>query len=50
MACPCKTRGQNRVTVQLAGGTKISKGSMAEAMKFAARHPGSKIVSPVKAA
>lgn len=50
MACPCKTRGQNRYKVKLAGGTTISKGSEAEALKFAARHPGSKVIKPAKAA
>jgi hypothetical protein len=50
MACPCKTRNRERVQVKLAGGTTITKGNMTEALKFSARHPGSKIVSPAKAA
>jgi hypothetical protein len=40
--CGSKLRAQ-RVTVKLAGGTKITKKNLQEATAYAARHPGSKI-------
>lgn len=42
--CGSKLRGQ-RVTVKLAGGTKITKKNLKEATDYAARHPGAKICS-----
>jgi hypothetical protein len=51
MACPCKTKGKGeRVQVKLAGGTTVTKSSLAEATKFAARHPGAKVIKAAKAA
>lgn len=46
MACSCnKAKGKN-FQVQLPGGMKVSKSSEAEATKFAAKHPGSKVIKP----
>jgi hypothetical protein len=51
MACPCKTKGKGeRVQVKLAGGTTVTKANETEALKFAARHPGSKVIKAAKAA
>lgn len=49
MACACKDRNKKKFTVQLAGGLKITKSSEAEAVKFAAQHPGSKVIKPASA-
>lgn len=48
MACAC---GKNKVKrenyqVRLPGGTTITKTSEEEAKRFAAKHPGSKVVKP----
>ncbi len=47
--CGAKLRAK-RVTVQLAGGTKITKKNLEEATQYAARHPGSKVLGGAKAA
>lgn len=44
MACGCKKKRET-VEVQLPGGLKVTKTSEAAALAFAAKHPGSKIVS-----
>lgn len=43
MACACK-KNRERYTVQLKGGLKITKGSLAEAQSYAAKHPGAKVI------
>jgi hypothetical protein len=51
MGCPCHAKGKTeRVQVKLAGGTTVTKSSLAEALKFSARHPGSKVIKAAKAA
>ena len=48
MACACKGNktkaAASTVTVQLAGGTKITKNSPEAAKAFVANHPGAKIL------
>lgn len=49
MACACKDKSKAapaaaKVTVQLAGGTKITKNSPEAAAAFVANHPGAKIL------
>jgi hypothetical protein len=41
--CSCK---KNKFKVKLPGGLEVSKSSEAEATKFAAKHPGSKVIKP----
>lgn len=43
MGCACKNKGE-KFTVQLPGGTKIVKRTLAAATQFAARHPGAKVI------
>lgn len=49
MACSCKDKSKAKpaaakVTIQLAGGTKIVKNSADSAAAFVANHPGAKIL------
>ena len=45
MACSCR---KNRKTyqVQLPGGLKVTKATEAEALTFAAKHKGAKVIAP----
>jgi len=43
MACACKGKNRERFTVVLPGGLRITKASEAEALRFAAKHPGSTV-------
>lgn len=47
VACSCKG-AKNRKTyqVQLPGGLKVTKASEAEALAFAAKHKGAKVIAP----
>ena len=44
MACACKKN--KTYQVQLPGGLKVPKASEAQAVAFAAKHPGSKVIKP----
>ena len=46
MACACSKKASKRYTVQLKGGLKITKGSEAEVVSYAAKNPGSKVIDP----
>jgi hypothetical protein len=47
MGCSCRgAKDRKRYTIQLPGGLKITKSSEAEALAFAAKHPGSRIIKP----
>lgn len=47
MACSCGKGAKGKAfKVQLPGGLTVSKASEAEATKFAAKHPGSKVIKP----
>jgi hypothetical protein len=46
MACACKKNKGKTFQVQLPGGLKVSKASESEALAFAAKHPGSKVIKP----
>lgn len=46
MACACKDRGKKKFKVQLAGGISVDKNTEEEAVKFAAKHPGAKVIKP----
>lgn len=47
MACSCKDKGKRTTyKVKLAGGLTVSKSSEDEAVKFAAKHPGSTVIKP----
>lgn len=46
MGCACGKNKGKTFQVQLPGGLKVSKSSEAEAVKFAARHPGAKVIKP----
>lgn len=43
MGCGCNKKRGERYTVTLPGGTKITKGTEAAAIAFAAKHPGAKV-------
>jgi hypothetical protein len=45
MGCKCGDKAkQQRYTVQLPGGLKITKSSEQDAIGFAAKHPGAKVI------
>lgn len=46
MACACKKNKGKTYQVQLPGGLKVPKSSEAQAVAFAAKHPGSKVLKP----
>ena len=46
MACACKDKAKKRFTVKLAGGLTITKSTEADALAFAAKHPGAKVIKP----
>lgn len=47
MACACKgAKNRQAYKVKLPGGLTVTKSSEAEAVKFAAKHPGSTVVKP----
>jgi hypothetical protein len=41
--CGCK---KNKFKVKLPGGLEVSKSSEAQAVAFAAKHPGAKVIKP----
>lgn len=45
MACACKG-GAKKFKVKLPGGLEVTKSTEAEAVKFAAKHPGAKVIKP----
>jgi len=45
MGCNCGGKKRESYVVQLPGGLRITKTSRAAALAFAAKHPGSKVVS-----
>lgn len=44
MACACKGKKNGSFKVELPGGLKIVKKTEAEAVQYAAKHPGSKVI------
>lgn len=50
MGCACKGAAAKRFKVKLPGGLTVTKRTEQEATAFAARHPGSTVISPPKAA
>ena len=46
MGCGCKGKAGKNFKVKLPGGMSVSKSSEAEAVKFAAKHPGATVVKP----
>ena len=46
MACACRDKGKKKFKVRLAGGMTVTKNTEAEALAFAAKHPGSTVVKP----
>lgn len=47
MACACKDKTKRtQYKVKLAGGLTVNKSSEDEAVKFAAKHPGSTVIKP----
>lgn len=43
MACACRNKGK-AFTVKLPGGLKVTKSTEAQALAFAAKHPGATVV------
>ena len=46
MACACQNKKRTAYKVKLAGGLTITKNTEDEAVKFAAKHPGSTVIKP----
>jgi glutathione synthase/RimK-type ligase-like ATP-grasp enzyme len=46
MACACKNKKRTTYKVKLAGGLTVNKSTEAEAVAFAAKHPGATVVKP----
>lgn len=50
MGCACKDRGKAQFKVKLPGGLTVTRRTLEAATQYAARHPGSTVISPPKAA
>lgn len=50
MGCNCGKAKAQRFKVKLPGGLTVTKRTEQEATAFAAKHPGSTVISPPKAA
>lgn len=47
MACACKDKTKRtQYKVKLAGGLTVNKSSEADALAFAAKHPGATVIKP----
>jgi hypothetical protein len=47
MACGCKgARNRKTYTIKLPGGLKVTKTTEADALAFAAKHPGATVIKP----